>query len=138
VYHVFVRKVKYIKILCLLTLSLLQRMPLSKVFHTYTSVNWQTHYTSKPGVFKEILKVLPLHSSSLIPRKCCNFDKHHFYCKAVIWFIPQTELQMWGNSKHVHFVLYSWIPSSTEPGWPVTADEYQGQIRATYICQISV
>jgi len=42
------------------------------------------------------------------------------------------------NSKHVHFVLYSWIPSSTGPGRPVTVYEYQGQIRATYICQISV
>jgi len=42
------------------------------------------------------------------------------------------------NSKHVHFVLYSWIPSRTERGRSVTVYEYQVQIRATYICQISV
>jgi len=39
---------------------------------------------------------------------------------------------------HVHFVLYSWIPTRTESGRPVTVYDYQVQIRATCICQISV
>jgi hypothetical protein len=48
-----------------------------------------------------ILKLLSLHSSALISRKCCNFDKHHFYCTAGTWFIPQTELQMWTVSLYI-------------------------------------
>jgi hypothetical protein len=42
------------------------------------------------------------------------------------------------NSKPVHFEYFCWIPSRYEPGRPVTVYEYQVQITATYISQISV
>lgn len=134
VYHVFVWKVTHTKNFLSFTLSLLWRMPLSKVFQAYTSMKWQTHYTSKPTVFKISLKLLFLHSSSLIPIKCCNFDRHHFYCKAVKWFIPPTVLKMWTVNM---YILCTFLGSQKDLSL-VTVYKYQVQIIATCICQISM
>jgi hypothetical protein len=41
-----------------------------QVFQAYTSGNTQS-YTSKPAIFKVILKLLPFLNFSLIPAKCC-------------------------------------------------------------------
>jgi len=45
------------------------------------------------------------------------------------------------NSKHVHFVLYSWIPTRNEPGSPVAVYEYIGRrleqhTFARYLCKL--
>jgi len=114
-------------------------MPLSKVFQAYTSMNWQTHYTSKPAVFRVILKLLSLHSSPLIPRKCCNFDKHCFYCKAVIWFIPQTELHMWTVSMYILcYILGSQQELSMAGQWQCTIIRcrLEQHAFARYLCKL--